>query len=127
MTQPQTGRNGVQFHDSIEDGLSKMTPAWLKRVLTTAPDTEDTTASERQPHWKRVQQIMTYSNFVIVTNVKIVNVWFVIQTWPHCDNILHYGFACATRDKTSTTTLKIVDLFSGRRVENLVQVCNRSK
>ena len=49
VTQPQIGRSGVQFHDSTEDGLSKMTPAWLKRVLTTAPDAEDTTASERQP------------------------------------------------------------------------------
>ena len=49
VTKPQTSRTGFHFQDATEDSLSKMTPAWLKRVLTTAPDTEDTSTNERQP------------------------------------------------------------------------------
>ena len=39
---------GFHFWDIAVDGFSNMTPAWLKRVLTPAPDAEDTSINERQ-------------------------------------------------------------------------------
>lgn len=47
VTTPQHGRTGFHFQDATEEGFGKMTLAWLKRVLTPAP--QDSTFSERQP------------------------------------------------------------------------------
>jgi hypothetical protein len=47
VTEPQTGRTGFNFQDITEYGFSKITPAWLNRVLAPALDAEET-SNERQ-------------------------------------------------------------------------------